>query len=101
MIGPYMGKCRLCGKDDQALNEGICAAHGDDCAQAYLFGFADGQAAPTSAQKDGVREALERIDECIVAKQYDLARGAIRAAKKQAALHATPASDGVGEREGR
>lgn len=97
-----MGKCRLCGKEDQALNEGICAAHGDECAQAYLFGFADGQAAPTSAQKDGeaqelMREALTVLGHYRLngeAQQLDTLEGYI---KLLAALHATPASDGVGD----
>lgn len=54
-IGFHKGVCRLCGKTD-ALNEGICAAHSAEVAQAYLFGFADGQATPPDPDGGGVRE---------------------------------------------
>jgi hypothetical protein len=57
---PYIGKCVLCGAENEAVNEGICAKHSDETAQAYLFGFADGQATqPASPAVEGLRMAAE------------------------------------------
>lgn len=59
---PYIGKCVLCGKESEAVNEGICAAHSDEVAQAYLFGFADGKASPPRpAGDEGLRVAAENL----------------------------------------
>lgn len=108
---PYIGKCILCGKENEAVNEGICAAHSDEVAQAYLFGFADGKQSQLTAQPDGVKGlrfqlqavkllwdnlrgkpagALFTIDECVPPIGY-------RAVDQ--ALSAAPArEDGVRER---
>lgn len=59
MIGYRTEKCRICGKVD-ACNEGICARHSADVAQAYLFGFEEGtRATPSATEGAAVAEAFE------------------------------------------
>lgn len=69
---PYIGKCVLCGAENEAVNEGICAKHSDETAQAYLFGFADGKAAvshpvePSTREAEALRDAARKLSEHVI-----------------------------------